>query len=436
MTNGGVIATAGSDKKGRQPALKALRSRLLLVVALLCLTIFSTALRADATSPQKVLILHSYHQGYLWTDMIQDGFSRTLLEQLPGTEIYVEYMNTKRQAADVMFPHLLKIYRHIYQNVKLDAIFASDNNALDFLLQYRDTLFPGVPVVFCGINNFLSYQFDPGSNYTGVREDLDIVSTINIALKMHPGTSKIALITDSTETGQINLGLARDVAHNFPAITFIELNDLAAPQLSDSLKQLSGDTVVLALAFFRDSTGRNFSARESMDFIVSASPRPVYTVWDFYMAPGAVGGKLLSGRLQGESAAVFTGRILRGEKADSLPVIESPTAYMFDYAGLERFGISGSLLPAGSTVTGRPDTFYSRYKYYLWFGAVLFTAQLVLIISLFWNISRRRRGEASTQCAMNALSESNQMFSQFLLHSPVHIFINEMGVDLFGHERS
>jgi PAS domain S-box-containing protein/hemerythrin-like metal-binding protein len=372
-----------------------LRSLLPLLIVFLWMSLHCASSRAETNSNQKVLVLHSYHQGYLWTDMIQEGFSRSLSEQFPKAEIYVEYMNTKRQTADVMFPHLAKIYKQLYPNVKFDVIIASDNNALDFLLLHREKLFPGVPVVFCGINDFFKYKFDPDSNTTGVREDLDVFSTISIALKLHPATKKVALITDGTETGQINLDLARSVAGKFPDITFVELNKLTAAQLSDSLKQLKDDTIVLALSFFRDQAGRTFTARESMDFIASASPRPVYTVWDFYMAPGTVGGKLLSGRFQGESAATLASSILRGKKAGSLPIVESPTAYMFGYAGLQKFSISESQLPTGAIVTGRPETFYTRYKYQLWSGIAIFTLQAMLIAYLLSNIARRRRGESA-----------------------------------------
>ncbi len=408
------------------PAFKLLLNLVLPVIVFLCVAICCIPSNAEANGGQKVLVLHSYHQGYLWTDMIQEGFSRTLSGSFPKAEIYVEYMNTKRQTADIMFPHLAELYKHLYKNVKFDVIVASDNNALDFLLMHRDRLFPGVPVVFCGINDIFKYHFDSASGYTGVSEVLDIVSTINIALKLHPGTKKIALITDVTETGLINLGLARKVAGNYPSIKFIELDKLTASQLSASLKRLTDDTIVLCLSFFRDPEGRTFTARESMEYIVSASRRPVYTVWDFYMAPGVLGGKLLSGRLQGENAATLAGRILRGEKAGSLAIIESPTVYMFDYSGLQKFSVSEALLPVGSLVTGRPDTFYTRYKYYLWLGTVLFIAQVMIISLLGWNIARRRREETSRQKVENVLREANDMFSLFMRHSPVYVYIKEV----------
>jgi PAS domain S-box-containing protein len=396
------------------------------MATLLWLALCCMPTSATANGGPKVLVLHSYHQGYLWTDMIQDGISQTLSAQFPKVEIFVEYMNTKRQTAEIMSPLLVEMYQRLYEKVKFDAIIASDNNALDFLLRHRDSLFPGVPVVFCGINDFFKYHLDPAEGYTGVREDLDIVSTIAVALKLHPETKKVALITDTTETGLINLGLVRKVADRFPHITFIELHELTAAQLSSSLKQLENNTIVLALAFFRDPEGRTFSALESMEFILSASPRPVYTVWDFYMAPGAVGGKLLSGRLQGENAAALVSKIIQGEKAGLLPVIESPTAYMFDFTGLRKFNINQTQLPEGSRVTGQPDTFYTRYSHYLWFGAALFTVQVLIISLLSRNIARRKREENARQKAQNELRETNEMFSLFMRHSPVYVYIKEV----------
>ena len=396
------------------------------ILAILWLTVCCFPASAEANGGKKILILHSYHQGYLWTDMIQEGFSRTVLKQFPKAEIFVEYMNTKRQTAATMSPHLVELYKQLYQNVKLDVIVASDNNALDFLLLHRDSLFPGVPVVFCGINDFFKYHLDPASSFTGVREDLDIFSTISVGLKLHPGTKKVTFISDATETGLINLGLARKVAVKFPDIQFIELHALTAAQLSDSLKKLEDDSIVLALSFFRDPEGKTFSARESMEFILSASRRPVYTVWDFYMTSGAVGGKLLSGRLQGENAANLAAKIMRGEKAWSIPVMESPTAFMFDYAGLQRFSISESSLPVGSIVTGRPDTLYTRYGNYLWFGVGLFSVQIAIISLLWWNIVRRRRETAARYKAEVVLRETNEVFSLFMQHSPVYVFIKEV----------
>ncbi len=381
---------------------------------------------ARAGESRKVLVLHSYHQGFDWTDSIQQALARSLAVTDPDVELYVEYMNSKRQPAEAVSERLAELYRQAYARVRFDAIVASDNNALDFLLRYRDTLFPGVPVVFCGINNVENYRFAPDSGYTGVSEAVDVGSTLDVALRLHPQTRKVALLVDGTETGDINLQKVHAIADRYPGVDFFELSHASAERLSEELVQLTDEAIVLNLGFYRDDEGRNFSARESREFILAASSRPVFTLWDFAMAPGAAGGKLLSGRLQGENAARLLTQILQGEPPSSLPVIMSPTEYTFGYEALQRFAVGEDLLPAGALVVGKPDTFYSRYKLYLGLAAVLLTIQVMIIALLAWNIARRRKEAMARQQAVDALRESNEIFSRFMRFSPVYVFIKEV----------
>jgi two-component system, cell cycle sensor histidine kinase and response regulator CckA len=399
---------------------------------------------AEANGGKKILVLHSYHQGFLWTDMIQEGLSRSLSASHPEAELYIEYMNTKRQTAESAFPHLVNMYAQFYKSIKFDAIVASDNNALDFLLLYRDSLFPGAPVVFCGINDVFKYRFEPSSAYTGVAESADIDSTIRIGLKLHPETRAIAVITDSTESGDINLGIVRNAVLKFNGIKLVELSRLTSAQLIERLNRLDNETIVFNTSFVRDVDGRTFSPRESMEFIARESRRPVYTSWDFNMAPGAVGGKQLSGQLQGQNAAKLVSRILDGENAGGIPIIESPTAFMFDYQGLQKFNISESQLPAGSIITGKPVTFYSQYKQYLWLGAALFAAQVLIIGILSSNISRRKREEQSRLSAEEALRESENRYADMINNiqdtfyrtdaDGLLIYVNPSGAALLGYD--
>jgi len=407
--------------------IRSLRIPLTLALALMLLSVFCTRSAVAAEEGRKVLILHSYHQEYIWTESIHKALVQTMYTAYPKIDLYVEYLNTKRQSSATMFPIVAENFRRIYSKVRFDIILATDNQALDFMLRYRDELFPKVPVVFCGINNMSTYHLDPATNYTGVSEDLDAVSTIAVALRLNPGTKRLALITDVTETGQINMKVVRKAAEQFPDLSIIELNKMTEPKLKEALGKLQDDTVAIMLSFFRDPDGRTYTARESMDFVVAASPRPVYSLWDFYLVPGAIGGKLLSARLQGEAAAKLAIRVLHGETAGSIPIVDSVTAYMFDYTGLRKFKIDEARLPAGSIVIGKPDTFYTHYKYYLWFGAALLLVQAMIISLLTWNIARRRREEKARLKAEEALSYSVSLTNAALESTPDGILIVDSG---------
>ena len=115
--------------------------------------LFSGAASVHADEQKKVLVLHSYHIGYPWTDRVSEGIA-ALLGEDENVEIFFEQMDTKRHHDKPYPDRLLQLYRDKYEDIPLDVIIVSDDNGLNFLLKNRGNLFPGVPVVFCGINNF------------------------------------------------------------------------------------------------------------------------------------------------------------------------------------------------------------------------------------------------------------------------------------------
>ncbi len=61
-----------------------------------CLTLCLFPFPAEGARKQKILVLHSYHQGLEWTDNISSGI-QTVFEPLDKDyEIYYEYLDTKR----------------------------------------------------------------------------------------------------------------------------------------------------------------------------------------------------------------------------------------------------------------------------------------------------------------------------------------------------
>ena len=63
-------------------------------------------------------------------------------------------MDTKKIFGDLYSQRLYEVYRLKYNNYKFDLIITTDNNAFKFMLKYRDELFSGTPVIFCGVNYF------------------------------------------------------------------------------------------------------------------------------------------------------------------------------------------------------------------------------------------------------------------------------------------
>jgi PAS domain S-box-containing protein len=363
----------------------------------LLLAAVSPLLQADLHD-KKVLVLHSYYKGYRWTDDEGRGIDSVLLPELGASNIYIEYMDTKRFYGRELQGEFPEVYARKFVDHHFDAIVATDNNAFDFLREYRDRLFPNTPVVFCGVNYFQESDLAGHRRFTGVSEEADVKDTLDLAFRLHPGTRHLYVVNEMTETGQtVHAELLRLMPSYAGRVDFTFLEDFSMPEILAKLRNLPADSVVFYSFFSHDKTGRFFEYDQSAAAIAKASKAPVYGAWDFNLGYGMVGGKLISGFYQGVVAGEIALRVLRGENPDSIPVVrfaaDRPNRYMFDYLQLQRFGIPLSALPKDSMIENMPASFFRRHPMGTLAGSALFLI-LIVMNSLLWrNIRRRKAAE-------------------------------------------
>jgi PAS domain S-box-containing protein len=394
---------------------KGLMKRLFIPIFFIGLlgTLLSHNAFADAGSKRHVLVLNSYHKGLSWTDNIVKGVESVLQPESRNLEMNFEYMDTKRYSTETYMNLLYETYKTKYAREHFDVIIAADNDALNFLAKHKRDLFPNTPVVFCGINYFQdSMVWDPAL-VTGVVEETDIKSTLDIALKLFPYAPKVYVIDDKTTTG---VAMKKEVLKVMPyyqgKVDFEFLEDFDITELRRQVRSIPPNCIILLLVVNRDRTGNFFAYEESLSFIYDETKAPIFSVWDFYLGGGIVGGMLTSGYAQGRTAAQMALRILNGEKVSDIPVVRtSPNKYMFDDAQIRRFRISSSKLPQDSVIINVPDSFYSRYKALIfWISATIFMLSLIIFV-LLANISTRRKVE-------KALRESEEKYRDLYDHAP------------------
>ncbi|MBN2711235.1 MAG: response regulator [Planctomycetes bacterium] len=378
---------------------------LLVCFALICLCIpaycASERTAMAVAKPEKhILVLNSYNRGLDWSDEEQRG-----VESVFGTredvELYVEYMDTKRQFSAGYLSSLAELYRMKYGGIKLDIIISIDDNAFNFVRDHRDDLFRGVPVVFCGVNYFDKSLDTPDRYYTGVIEAINVSKTISSALGIHPLADTVVVVNDRTTTGKSNRKLVEEAMPEFTdKVKFRFMEDYSMPELKTELFKLDDKSLVLLLSFNRDRLGNVFSYRKSMEEISSSCPVPIYVVWDFYMGHGAVGGCITGGFMQGNSAAKMGLDVLNGRRISEIPVIgDRANQYVFDYEALVKAGGVLEDLPAGAKIINHPESFYSRHQPVI-VGAVIFIlVEGFIIAMLIANIVGRSKAERELQQA-------------------------------------
>lgn len=374
----------------------------------------------DATRPIAVLVVNSYHKGFPWSDNIVRAIEKTLATAPLPVNISVEYMDTKRFVDPRHLDNLYALYRHKFRNWRFDVIIASDTPAFQFVLSHRQELFRNTPIVFCGVNGFVSEMIGSHQQITGVAEYADYQGTIRLIPRLLPGTREIIIISPDSISADEDRKLIEafiPALGGHPQVTFWQGIDLEAAL--EGASKLPKDAAILSSDVIQSRSGDLISNIEKIRLLSTAAPVPVFVVREEDMGSGAVGGRLVSGSEQGRRAAAFALDILGGKAAEDIPVlIEDANPYMFDFTAMKRFGISESEIPLESIVINRPETTYQRYRAFMVAAGVAVIVLALFVGALIFNILRR-------QAAERALRVSEERLRALIENSPTAIFLKD-----------
>jgi len=330
----------------------------------------------------RVLVLHSYHAGFPWTDEIQAGVLAEFRRQDPHFEPFVEYLDWKRFPSVENMDSFAATMAQKYAGKRFDVIITSDNAAFLFALVHREDLFGDAAVVFCGLNGYSETLLAGQGQVTGVTEAMDAEGTINAALAVYPDLKTVLCLLEDTESG---LAERKDIIQAMQRHQGrIETVFLDNSSLEETFRlcgrEHGKDAILLLGSFGRDRAGRIYPDF-GVDILSSACSIPVFVMWDFLMGKGALGGSVLSGKLQGREAGRLALRVLAGER--DIPVLlTSPTLNMFDYNQLRRFGVDVGALPPGSILINEPVGLLTRHRQAIPFVMASMAVMALAIVGL------------------------------------------------------
>jgi hypothetical protein len=152
--------------------------------------------------PPQVLIVDSYHQGDRWSDDELAGITSGLQKGYPDLVPCIERLDSKRRPGPDNLRLVSRLLTEKYWGRHLDLVMALDNSALGLVLERRSQLFPGVPVVFAGVNGFTPAMLDGQSGITGVKENEEIAGTLDLILAVRPQTRRVLAVCDHSVSGQ------------------------------------------------------------------------------------------------------------------------------------------------------------------------------------------------------------------------------------------
>lgn len=364
--------------------------------------------------PRNILILNSYHKGLSWTDEQTEGICRIIRKHNERHELFVEYMDWKNYPTE---KNLVYIYNHLkykYSEKRIDVLLVTDNAALDFAIKHRKELFSDAPIVFSGINLQDKDIEKLPARITGVVEVPDPENTIRAALHIIPKLREIYVVFDNSESGlSIGAEAMEAIKRINPKIKAHAMNQKSEEEIIEAVSQAADQSAVLITTYYKDAFGHVVGFEDFTREISQSSKVPVFHLYDFGIENGAIGGSVLSGKIQGEHAGEMVTRILEGESISEIPIeTEKNAKYIFDYIQLKRFQLPINQVPKGSEIVNRPFSFYETYKNLVLTAALIFTLLEGFIFVLVFYLGKLSKMKRELQRNHEELTESDDRLKQ------------------------
>lgn len=376
-----------------------------------------------------ILLINSYDQRLTWVEDIVRGVEDVLLPEENSYTLHIENMDSKSFYSPEYFAIFRDYLEVKYKNTDIYLILSSDDNAYDFLREHRDQVFPGVPVVFCGVNNFEDKQIANITAITGVVEVFSADTTVKLALQLNPEIKRIFIINDYLKTGRLWAAeISRQLAGLAGKIEFEYSQDLSLKELLTYVATLPADAAVLLGTYFPDGEGSHYTYEQIAEELSQVSPVPVFSLVEFILDRGIVGGQVISGYYQGRTMAGLAEKILQGEDVETLSVVKKGSNHaIFNYPQLERHGLDPRNLPQSAVLINKPFSFYETYRYQIWMVTSFILILLAVILALVANIGWRKRAE-------RALRRSEKRLRQLADATWEALVIHDGGVVLEANE--
>ena len=375
---------AAAARRGR------FRCGLLLLGALL-------AVGAEAESPRRVLLFHSFGPDLPPFSRFTSAFRTELARLLPERVVFQEVsLNAEQTGPPEDEGPFVEFLRARYGSSRPELIVTIGAPATNLYLRHRERLFRDVPLLVTGVEQRLARRLDlaAGDFLVGVKTDMPrIVENI---LHVLPDTRTLGIIMGSSPLERFWLKQQQnDLAPFASRVTLLWLDGLTLEQLRERVAALPPHSALLYSWFVVGADGVPHENERALSALRAVTKAPLFGTFENQLGEGVVGGPHVPVGAQADVTAQHARRMLAGgTAAGESRVLLDLSAPAFDWRELDRWGIPESRLPAGAEVRFRPPSLWEQHRVLILAGTAIVLVQAALIATLVLQHARRRRAEA------------------------------------------
>jgi signal transduction histidine kinase len=358
------------------------------------------SLGAEAASPRRILILHSFGRDVAPYDTTTSVFRTDLARRSPEPITFVEAsLDLGRAVSESEKLAFLEYLKARFGESPPDVVVTIGAPAARLYLVHRPELFPAAPLVLGSLDERFVRNVPLRKNDAVVAVGVELPRLVDNIVQLLPETRTIAVVVGASELERLwLLEFKREFARYSPPIEFDWLSELSLTQMEERVAKLPPHSAVLHALLIVDAAGVPLERQDVLGRLYSASNAPIFGLYENELGKGVVGGPFLSQRRQGEKIATATLRAL-GAPAPDQPQVDvmrlEPAVY--DARELERWSIDSSRLPPGSEVRFRLPSAWEEHRAAIVATVVLVVLQAALIAGLLIQRGRRRTAEREAQ---------------------------------------
>lgn len=320
-----------------------------------------------------------------------------------------------------------------YAENQPDVVVTVDDASLAFMVQHGARIFPRLPVLFA---SFIEPSLPGQIGFGGEVSPPDFSAALAFMKHLQPSLVTVHAIADATPQSaefltQLEKAASRVGLRIEPLVLWTQA------ELTDRLRGLPAGNAALVLGMTEDVTGA-LLGEDQQQKALSAAAVPVYSLWEWHVGRGAIGGVVIDTLALGADMARLALRYTEGAKPRSSVEIRSRLFTLVDEGIVRRYRIPLERIPGDTDIRNRKRTLREQEPG-LFYGATASLGILLVVTgALTFNVLQRRR-------AMRKVLQAEQRYRSLFENAVEGIFrgvvsggflaVNPAMATMLGHGR-
>src|SRR5262245_8276361 len=207
---------------------------------------------AQERRPHSILVLDQSDGGPFYQQMLS-GLRNSVSSHMDAhVTLYNESLDLNRFKGDAFKANLKRYVREKYQDKAIGVVVAIGAGAAGLVLNWRDELWPGIPIVFDMLDEMDVARLKPPRDVTGVIVQVPRTDSTKFARHVMPDLDNIALVGDAWDQLIVFRNWKDEIATAAAGLQVIEIIGQTMTDIRRRVAELPERSAIIYSSIFSD----------------------------------------------------------------------------------------------------------------------------------------------------------------------------------------